>query len=452
MALRPFVIKMAFYLPGQQGWGKGMGGARAHLDYMGDPNRHKKADEELLMGSAAIHAQYMVERPGVSGYFGPDPRELPDVKGVQSTVDHHQGPVWRAFISVTEDDAKTLGGALMTREGWEQAARAQLPKTFEQMDLDPANVDWIASVHKKEGHPHLHLLFWEREVTRDKGKWSDKERRAIRRGWVQELYGPERDRLGQEKSTIRQALLTTLKEKDPGWWTPRMQRDWQDRLGQLADLMPGEGRAMLKFLPPETKEAALAQARWLLETIPAFCEQMGRYSDIAAELAQHYSDNPDAHQQARQKAMDDLTERVAQVLVKEAAAVDRARQWDAIRELVNTGDRGLRRELVHLSRLSGSEREQARDALAQRLVGDGVPTAAIHKQARALDRAADWVARRDEASAKRAADTVGRALTQMIHLAERDAKMTAYWLAESQWRAKKAQADIARNTGQEIAQ
>lgn len=452
MALRPFVIKTAFYLPGQQGWGKGMHGALAHLDYMGDPNRHKRSDEELLMGSAAIHARYMVERPGVSGYFGPDPRELPDVKEVQDTIRDHQGPVWRAFISVTEADAKTLGGALMTREGWEQAARAQLPKTFEQLGLDPANVEWIASVHKKEGHPHLHLLFWERDVTREKGKWSDQERRAIRRGWIQELYGPERDRLGQEKSTIRQALLTTLKEKDPGWWTLKLQRDWQARLGQLADGMPGEGRAMLKFLPPETKQLATDHARWLIETIPAFREQAARYGDIAAELAQHYSDHPDAHQQARHKAEDDLTRRVAQVLVKEAATVDRARQWDAIRELVNTGDRGLRREMVHLSRLSGESRAEAIRRLAQKQLGDDASETALRKASRSFNRAADWIAHRDETSSKRAANRVGRALTQMVHRAERDARLTAYWLAEQQWRAKKAQADIARNTGQEIAQ
>ncbi|NMP24355.1 MobP3 family relaxase [Sulfobacillus harzensis] len=452
MALRPFVIKTAFYLPGQQGFGKGMHGALAHLDYMGDPNRHKKPDEELLMGSAAIHAKYMTERPGVSGYFGPDPRELPDVKAVQATITDHQGPVWRAFISVTEDDAKTLGGALMTREGWEQAARAQLPKTFEQMGLDPANVDWIASVHKKEGHPHLHLLFWERDITREKGKWSDQERRAIRRGWIQELYGPERDRLGAEKSTIRQALVTTLKEKDPGWWTLKIQRDWQGRLNQLADVMPGEGRAALKFLPSETKEIALDHARWLIETVPAFHEQAARYRDIAAELAQHYSDNPDAHQQARQKAQDDLIQRVAQVVVKEAATVDRQRQWDAIRGLVDTDDRALRRDLVRLSRLPVESRAVFRDALARQLVGESASETAVRKQARALARAADWIARRDEASAKRTANAIGRALTQMVHRAERDARLTAYWLAEAQWRAKKAQADIARNTGQEIAQ
>ena len=128
MALRPLIVKHAFYLPGKQGFGKGNHGAVAHLQYMGDPSRHQKSDEELLMGSAAIHAKYMTERPGVSGYFGPDPRTLPDIAAIQKTLESHTGPIWRDFISVTEHDAIALGGDLMTREGWDATARAQLPR------------------------------------------------------------------------------------------------------------------------------------------------------------------------------------------------------------------------------------------------------------------------------------------------------------------------------------
>ncbi len=320
MALRPLIVKHAFYLPGKSGFGKGNHGAVAHLQYMGDPSRHQKTDEELLMGSAAVHAKYMTERPGVSGYFGPDPRTLPDIERIQKTLELHTGPIWRDFISVTETDAVALGGSLMTREGWEAAARAQLPKMFQSMGLNPANVEWVASVHKKEGHPHMHLLFWEREPTRIKGQWSDKERIQIRRDWASELYRPERERLGEEKSALRQQILTEVKAQDLGVLPARVQKEWTARLSALAEHLPSHGRKALKYMPPEVKEEARATAEWLTATIPAFRKTAARYGDLAAEMAQHYSDNPLSREQARQNAMDDLTDRVSQLIIQHAAA------------------------------------------------------------------------------------------------------------------------------------
>ncbi len=320
MALRPLIVKHAFYLPGSKGFGKGNHGAIAHLQYMGDPSRHQKTNEELLMGSASIHAKYMTERPGVSGYFGPDPRTLPDIEKIQKTLESHTGPIWRDFISVTERDAVAMGGDLMTREGWEKAARAQLPKMFQSMGLDPANVEWVASVHKKAGHPHMHLLFWEREPVRIKGQWSEKERVQIRRDWASELYRPQRERLGSEKSALRQQLLSNVKSNDLGVLPAKTQKEWTTRLSTLAEHLPSRGRKALKYMPPEVKAEAKATAEWLVTTIPAFKKAAVRYGDLAAEMARHYSDNPLSHEQSRQNAMDDLLDRVSQLIIQQAAA------------------------------------------------------------------------------------------------------------------------------------
>lgn len=370
MAFRPLVIKVAFYLPSGRGRGKSLTSAVEHFKYMGDPNRHKKPDEELLLSSAAVHARYMTERPGISGYFGPDVRQLPDVSAIQTAIRHHQGPVWRAFISVTEHDAQTLGGQLMTREGWEAATRQELPPMLTKLGLDPTNVEWVASVHKKAGHPHIHLLFWERTVTRDKGLWSEKERRGIRQGWVSTLYRPERQRLGQEKSVLRQHVIAAVRAHDPGFLTPRMQREWTTRITTLATQMPGTGRASLKFMPPPVKASALDTANWVLNTIPRFAEAADRYGAIAAEMAQHYSDDPAAQARARIQAQQDLAERVAQLVIREAAQWDATQTRQVIRELVERDDAALQDRLWRMTQLTGSEREEAIRDLATELRGD----------------------------------------------------------------------------------
>jgi hypothetical protein len=43
------------------------------------------------------------------------------------------------------------------------------------------------------------------------------------------------------------------------------------------------------------------------------------------------------------------------------------------------------------------------------------------------------------------------ALHRIIFKADRDARLTALWMAESEWQRKKAQAAIARSTGQQLS-
>ncbi len=444
------VVKTAFYLPNQQGFGKGRHGALAHLDYMGDPTRHAKADEELLMGSAAIHAKYMVERPGISGYFGPDPRVLPDIDAVQEHLQRHTGPIWRVFVSVTEHDALTLGGALMTREGWEAASRAQLPTMFQKLALDPRNVEWVASVHKKAGHPHLHLLFWERHPHRVKGVWSSREVRSIRQGWVSECYGPERERLGHEKSTLRAAIIAQAKALEPGFLTPSQTVEWQRRMVDLAAHMPGTGRAMLKFLPPSTKAEALETATWLLARVPAFGPLRQRYGEIAAEMAQHYSDDPGAHDQARANADHDLTERLAQIVVKEAARLDQATTWTTVKALVPTDDPATRKALRELQRMSASDRKTAIAALATQLRGEG-PKKLQKPLEKQLAKVSDFVAWADQYATNQALRRISTAFHGLLAKAELEASRAAYLSAKERWQKDQAEYELAAAQGLSLA-
>lgn len=446
MALRPFVIKTAFYLPTGKGRGKSLQSAVEHLNYMGDPDRHCKHDEELLLGSAAIHAKYMTERPGVSGYFGPDPRCLPDVDQIQEAIRTHTGPVWRTFVSVTETDAVTLGGGLLTREGWEQAARAQIPQMLEKMGLDPANVEWVASVHKKAGHPHLHVLWWERAVTREKGVWSHKERIAIRRGWVTELYRPERERLGQEKSALRQSLIGVVRNQEPGFITPKVQAEWQSRLAAMAERMPGDGRVALKFMPPELKVQARETAEWLCRTVPRFKDAVTRYGDIAVEMAQHYSDKNEVHAKARANAEADLTDRVAQIVIQQAAQLNRQIQWQAVRDMMNRDDPATRHELLRISRLTGDQRRQAIANMATQLRGEG-PQTLQRPLERRIANSVRYIHEARQQQAAIALRGVFAGMQSALRQAERDNVLAA---KRREWERAKAEwedAQIRQDTG-----
>jgi hypothetical protein len=402
MALRPLVIKLHFYTPTP----KDRAGALSHLDYMGNPKKEElvRAGEDAERDdSAAIHAAYMESRSGSTGYIGPDDRSLPDPSVIASELRSHEGPVWRAIISVTETDARSMGGQLLARPAWEDAARDVVPRMADAMGIKRDDLEWVAAMHRKEGHPHLHLLFWEKTAERKRGVLSDGERRDVRKLWVQSLYRPERDRLGLEKQLLRENLVQgsraelnatrvkwkRTKEPESIPYPPRpattQAQELADKLHTLSEHMPGTGRAALKYMPPEVKAEARQITEWLVSRVPEYKQTFDRYVEIAREYAQHYSDNPDYLKNAEEKARGDIQDRMAQGVIKQAASLDRAAKREEVVSAAVAAIRGkdaeglpeslksqVHREVTEMANLKGDERQQRAEDLAQRLLKDPV--------------------------------------------------------------------------------
>lgn len=400
MPQQPFVMRLHYYLPSGDKLNSLQSGAH-HIEYMGSVEKHElllggePAADRTTLESAAIHAKYAGEREGSMGYFG---NAADDPKAAQKSITEAHGPVWRVIASVGEQDALAMGGDLTSKEGWERAAQPVVDKMIAQLGLDPAKVQWIAAAHrhqKVENNPHVHLLFWEAgEPSRKTAKWTDQERRAIRKAWISELYRPERQVLGKEKSEARSVARSTLidlvgrRNEQQGF-----NRELTNRLVELGRILPGQGRLAYAYMPPDVKAQTEGIIRWLWQTDPDLKVQHDKCLATAEKMGTFYwHQDPEKMQNTakRQEALDriqanaeaDLIQRLAAPVLK--AARDEARQ---------ASGRSVRR--------------------ANALVG---------------------------------------ALHRLMHRAERDDHLTAYWLAESQWRRKQADAAIARNTGQEIAQ
>lgn len=263
----------------------------------------------------------MTERPGSAGLFGSVPDRTPSVADLEQTIETHTGPVWRFIPSVTEADAQELG--LMDRRRWEQVARQVLPETAKIMGIAPGNMQWVAAMHRKEGHPHLYILLWETLPTREQGRISERKLQDIHNLWMRELYRPQRQELGQEKTAIRQQARETAQailNGDAGIHIPPpLLKALTEKLETLADHLPGPGRTALQYMPPAVKQEAHDTAQWLLQLHPDLAKLVARYGEIAAEMAQHYSDDPAQHRKARVNAQVDLTDRVSQILLQVAA-------------------------------------------------------------------------------------------------------------------------------------
>lgn len=399
MSRSVIICKIAYYRPGDR---ERSSNAR-HIRYIatkpeadrGDEQAYRVGDEDYQLepGSAAAHVEYAAERPGSSGLFGPEENPTPDWREAARELVRHSLPTWRAVVSLREDDAVRLG--LTERPDWEAAIRQAMGSVIRAMHLDPDRARWVAAFHQKAGHPHAHVVIWEQPhaAARRQGLLEEGERRAVWRAFARELLRDERTRLAAEKGAIRDLIrgqawgdvaraaelvrelrgrarleVQALMGGTPGI-PPTLREHQQEelarRLAELAAVMPGKGRAALAYMPPQVKARAREIADWLLAQ-PGFAQSAGRYQELGRELASHYARKPEILDQASQNAYNDLRDRVAQLAVKAAAALDRAERQDrqarerVARSLWRSAWRGIERERLRAE--AQAELTSAREA------------------------------------------------------------------------------------------
>lgn len=290
--------------------------------------------------------EYAAERPGSAGLFGSEDKPAPHWKEVAGELDRHDLPVWRIVVSLREDVAVNLG--MVDRAAWEKAVRQGVQDAAKAMHLSADHLRWAAAYHQEAGHPHAHVVIWERphKAARRDGMLERGEMKGVWRAFAREVFRDERGRLNTEKTAIRDLVRGMTAEETSritgglkkaeleaqalggGRATlPPVMREAQAaelkrRLMDLSRIMPGRGRAALAYMPPEVRAGARDTAEWLLSQ-PRFRASADRHAEIAGELSGHYSQQPGVAKQAQQNARDDLRDRVAQVLLKTAAAFNR---------------------------------------------------------------------------------------------------------------------------------
>jgi len=358
----PFIFKIKFYTPGS-----GDKNA-AHTRYIGtrpgaDRGEPEIGDNDPDLDTAAGHVKYASERPRSHGLFGANNEESVDLKAIQKELKEHQGVVWRVVVSLREDVAQRMG--YIDRKSWEKALRASVPDAATKMGISESNLRWIAAYHAEKGHPHCHIVMWEKEPQRTKGMLSKGERSDVRKAYIQHIYREERSRLYLQKNAIRdllkdsaqgdieraRALVSDIKKAQaelkadrgsaPGV-TPHLYdeqlKKLSKRIEDLSKIMPGKGRMALKYMPDNVKAQARETADWILKQ-PGFANSVNEYTGIAQELAGHYMKNEDKLNQARQNAYNDIRDRVAQSVIKGAGEINRIDRQKNL--MVNSVTRGV---------------------------------------------------------------------------------------------------------------
>ena len=114
------------------------------------------------------------------------------------------------IVSLKEDDALKLG--YIDRTKWEDSIRISIKKACKEIGISSENLKWVAAMHKEEKHPHVHIMFWEKEPTIAEGQISKKELNDMKKIFIKEIYKEHNQKLNLQKTVARDLILEKGKE------------------------------------------------------------------------------------------------------------------------------------------------------------------------------------------------------------------------------------------------
>lgn len=393
----PLVVKIGFYTPSKVNTAKN----KAHVNYIATrPGAVKELELPIDVdpSTATGHVKYAHERPGSHGLFGQE--EAVDLEVVKQELGSHRGIVWRMIVSLREDDANRLD--MTTRREWEQKMRATIPDVAEKMGIPFSNVKWCAAFHNEPGHPHVHVMIWEKEPKRERGVLSKAERKDVRRAFAKEIYAEERIQLNREKTAERDLIRELLKRDIDEVISLRddladyrkevtldlkiagqsstgispvaptvLAKELLNRLVDLAHQLPKKGRIALKYMPEDVKQAVAAHAEWLLSQ-PGVKIHVRNFLKAHEALTKMHVLNPNQIKQAELRAYEDLKNRVAQILLRSSQQLQTKedfREWDNAKQASPVFAQTVFSQ-VFSSIQSEKEKAEAKGAWKQRKEGE----------------------------------------------------------------------------------
>jgi hypothetical protein len=253
---------------------------------------------------------------------------------------------------------------------WRELVRTRLPDMCEKIGIPIQNLAYTAAIHRDKGHPHCHILFWDKAQDVKKEAFVKPEiSGAIRGGLIKYVFGAETSELQAVKNEARKAALENMGGFFGGFvtafadMTPEEYGAAAERLGRegdladgrliysrfntavmrelaadllrLADNVPKTGRLGYKLMPPAVKDEIRAFLEKVLASNADCDREFKKYVRAAMKLSAYYTDKPETHDRAGKTAYDDMTARLGNVVLKAIKKLNRqarSKDWEVKRE------------------------------------------------------------------------------------------------------------------------
>jgi hypothetical protein len=310
------------------------------------------------------HTEYIGRRLGVvlneglkHGLFGiADGKKAEEVEKIRELSRYveaktREGAIaYRAVISLAEADAVRLG--YDDPEKQRGLVRTRLPDMCEKIGIPIQNLEYVAAVHRDKGHPHVHIMFWDKAQDVKKEAFVKPEvAGAIRAGLIKHVFGEEMTALHEMKNAARKEatdnatgffgmftdafadmtpeeyaaargkLMRGESDLAPGsliysrFNTADMRELAADFL-LLCELVPQSGRLSYKLMPADVKDEIRSFLEKVLDKNADCDREFKKYVLAATRLSEYYTDKPEIHDKAGRGAYDDMTARLGNSVLR----------------------------------------------------------------------------------------------------------------------------------------
>ena len=308
------------------------------------------------------HVQYIATRSGASknegmrhGLFGKlAPGNLVEFESWQQVaaevraVSHRKVNIFRSIISFTPQTTHELG--LHDHQAWEDYVEKHIWTLARQNGISLKNLSWAAAHHNEESHPHVHIVFWDKNQKTMKNFVKPQVAAQIRIQLIKETFAERiqqycnaKDKHKNELIDLTEALVRKFEEemkcRDPGGYNRlkasvgnieteeevRIPIDQllhgvnlstlSTRLFHLKEMMPKTGRISYQFLPDDVKQEVDKFVSNLKREIPPMQDLIDEYAESKVNLSMLYESDPENIVNQREKVILEMDKRIANKLL-----------------------------------------------------------------------------------------------------------------------------------------
>lgn len=196
---------------------------------------------------------------GLFGYVRGNYAITMDMKQEQSYLRKMTTPhrdIFHAVYSFTSTGADEVG--LHTAKDWQDWTKYRISEIAKHMHKKIENIEWYASVHLKDGQPHVHLIWWDKAQqiainVVDPEIYDNIRIDAIKntnRGFYTELHNKEDDLLKEMRSFISEQTDGILNASE---LTGKRDLQIVAMLNRIYNSLPPKGQLKYKFIPRAVK-------------------------------------------------------------------------------------------------------------------------------------------------------------------------------------------------------
>lgn len=120
--------------------------------------------------------------------------------------------IYNGIVSLKEEDAVYLG--YHKREKWEKLIQDNMYKISRDMNIPPRNLEYFASVHMEKGHPHLHLIYWDKAQKIGRDFIKPELSNGIRKKLTSYVYKNELDEIIKSKDESYSYITEKVKSDE----------------------------------------------------------------------------------------------------------------------------------------------------------------------------------------------------------------------------------------------